>query len=258
MHDAASLAAGHASAFADALLAPETPLPDGLAAPGRSHAGPRFDIYRNNVMLGLIGALGANFPTVRRLLGDDTFTIQAARHIRRHPPRSRLLFEYGVAFAEHLAAAPDLADRQCLADVARLERSRIDAYHAADAPVLQPEDFTAASDLSTLVLVGHPAAKLLRFGTPAASIVRTCTDQDPAALMASSTPEIALVTRPRFDVLTTTIPVGTASFVESLMAGMPLGAAAERSFEDDDGFDLPEAIGVILSTGAFAGPLNAS
>ena len=58
------------SVFAAALLDPDAPTPEGLAGPGSGRADKRFAVYRNNVNVSLVKALGDIFPTVQRLVGE--------------------------------------------------------------------------------------------------------------------------------------------------------------------------------------------
>ena len=92
----------------------------------------RFSVYRNNVAVGLIGALEARYPVSRRIAGDEMF--------RAHGARVRSRAEAALAgddrlwrgFPEFLAACEGIDPR--LADVARLENAWVEAYHAEDAP----------------------------------------------------------------------------------------------------------------------------
>ena len=60
-------------AFADAIFFDDAPIPATIrAASGRAHAS-RFGVYRNNVIAGLIKAVAARYPVVRKLLWDDAF-----------------------------------------------------------------------------------------------------------------------------------------------------------------------------------------
>ena len=88
--------------FAAALLDAGLPPPPGLRAWNGSDPARRFGVYRNNVIVSLVGALGDTFPVVRRLVGDDFFDAMAGVHVRAHPPASPVLAHYGAGFADWL------------------------------------------------------------------------------------------------------------------------------------------------------------
>ena len=71
------------SAFAAALGEPSAAAPamtrGRLGAPDAR----RFSVYRNNVAVGLIGALEARYPISRRIAGDDAFRALARAFVRR-------------------------------------------------------------------------------------------------------------------------------------------------------------------------------
>src|ERR1700735_2019233 len=69
------------SAFANALLKPEEAAPLGLRDPYGRPAPKRFAIYRNNVVAGLIEALKASFPVVRRVTGEEFFKAMARVYV---------------------------------------------------------------------------------------------------------------------------------------------------------------------------------
>ena len=73
----------------------------------------------------------------------------------------------------------------CLADVARLENAWVEAYHAEDARVATVGELAALNPdcLPGTRIVFHPAARLLRFATPAASVWASAQNSDqPIAL----------------------------------------------------------------------------
>ena len=107
--------------FARALLDPEFAVPEGIIDPNGKPAPKRFSVYRNNVASGLIKALEASFPVIRKLVGDEFFAAMAVVFARAHPPRSRLLAQYGDAFPDFLSRFPPVSHLGYLADVARLE-----------------------------------------------------------------------------------------------------------------------------------------
>ena len=73
--------------FTTALLDPDKPRPQGLVDPSGRPAGKRFDVYRNNVVSSLIGAMETAFPTIRRLVGDTFFGAMAGVYSRLETAR---------------------------------------------------------------------------------------------------------------------------------------------------------------------------
>ena len=69
----------------------------------------------------------------QRITGVDFFRAMARFHIRATPPTSPLLFEYGRDFPDFIETYEYARAMPWLADIARIERAWLDAYHAADA-----------------------------------------------------------------------------------------------------------------------------
>src|SRR5271166_2853321 len=74
--------------FAAALRDPAAPPP--TATRGRKGApdGRRFAVYRNNVAVGLIGAIESRYPATRRILGEQAFRGLARAYVQAEKPRS--------------------------------------------------------------------------------------------------------------------------------------------------------------------------
>ena len=126
-------------AFAAALGEPSAPPP--AMTHGRMGApdARRFAVYRNNVAVGLIGALEARYPVSRRIAGDELFRAMARAFVRAHKPRSPVMIAYGGEFPNlwpiilrRLDGSVAAASSR-LPDVARLENAWVEAYHAEDA-----------------------------------------------------------------------------------------------------------------------------
>lgn len=126
--------AGHAAAIAAALLDPAAPCPPNLCARSGADPARRFAVYRNNVVVSLVAALGETFPVCRELVGAEFFEAMARLHVRASPPDSPVLAHYGADFPAFIAAFPPAASLPYLADVARLEYARVQACHAAAPP----------------------------------------------------------------------------------------------------------------------------
>ncbi len=121
----------YAAAFTAGLLDPDRPPPDLVLGPKGKAATKRYAVYRNNVTVSLIDALAASFPATQRITGKDFFRAMARFHVRATPPDSPLLFEYGRDFPDFIERYEYAQPMPWLADVARIERAWLDAYHAA-------------------------------------------------------------------------------------------------------------------------------
>ncbi len=248
---------GIRSAFVDALFDPMRPPPAGLTSCNAARPGKRFDVYRNNVVASLIGALRARFPATERIVGEEFFVGAAKSFVASHPPRSRLLMIYGDAFPSFLSGFAPAADLPYLADVARLEAARTHAYHAADAEPLDMGGLAALDPerLWRLRLTLHPSARVLRFTTPAFTIWAMNAGDGEAGPVDLDRGEDALVVRPHLEVRVHPLPPGGARFLLALEAGRPLGAAAEDAVSETAGFDLAEGLAGLMRMGAVAGAI---
>src|SRR5215468_10179213 len=151
-------------AFASALVDPERATPTVVAGPKGKAAVKRYNVYRNNVTVSLIDALAAVYPAVQRITGAEFFRAMARFHIRARPPTSPLLFEYGRDFPDFVEQYEHARTMPWLADVARIERAWLDAYHAADAEPLRAAMLGAVAPerLADVVLTAHPATRIVR------------------------------------------------------------------------------------------------
>jgi len=247
-------ASDYAAAFSPGLTNPDLAAPeDAAVVHGRSVAA-RYNVYRNNVTVSLIDALAAIYPAVQRITGVDFFRAMARFHVRATPPSSPLLFEYGRGFPSFIETYEYARDMPWLADTARIERAWLDAYHAADAAPLAAEAFANIDPgaLAQVRFVAHPAARIVRSRYPAVAIFVMNRADGPVAPLRSSDAEDALVTRPGDEVTVSRLPQGGAAFLGALIAGAPLGAAAETAFEESGAFDLPVNLAAMISAGVFA------
>lgn len=251
--------AGFAGRFADALLDPDRAVPaDVCPSDGRAVAL-RFAVYRNNVTVGLIDALAENFPATRAIVGDQFFRAMARLHVSQSPPRSKLMFEYGrelPAFIERFEPARRL---RYLADVARVERAWLDAYHAGDAPAFDIAGLAslAPEKLCELRLTPHPALALVRSRYAIVDIFRANRASGPVGeRIDGSRPQIALVTRPHLDVRVEAIAPAHLVFVEAMASGETLANAIERAVRRDDDLDVASMLAITIGAGAFAAASN--
>ena len=245
--------ASYAATFAEALLDPAREVPVLVTGPNGKAAVRRYNVYRNNVTVSLIDALAAIYPAVQRITGVDFFRAMARFHVRESPPASPLLFDYGRGFPAFIERYDHAQSLPWLADVARIERAWLDAYHAADAAPLSPVALSRVDPdrLAGLVFNAHPAARIVRSSFAAVTIFAANRDAGAAGAIDASIPEDALITRPDIEVIVSRLPQGGATFLTSLLSGGSLGDAAVAASDDSPDFDLATNISGLVEAGAF-------
>jgi hypothetical protein len=82
-------------------------------------AHPAIAIHRQTVLSGLVRALSLSFPTVLKLTGSAYFEQLVREFVRRHPPHSPVLYDYGAELPAFLGA--HAAGYPYFADVARFD-----------------------------------------------------------------------------------------------------------------------------------------
>jgi hypothetical protein len=214
----------------------------------------RYDVYRNNVTASLVDALAAIYPAVQRITGVEFFRAMARFHLRATPPTSPLLFEYGRDFPAFIEGYEYAQSMPWLADVARIERAWLDAYHAAEAVPLAAEALALVppEKIGALVFVPHPASRIVRSTFPAVTIFAANRHNGPIEPIRCTEPQDALVTRPDVDVVVRRLPPGGAEFLLSLASGNALGTAVATALGTDPDFDIAAAIAGIVEAGAFS------
>lgn len=237
--------------FAAALLDPDAGVPPSIAGPGGRPAPRRFAVYRNNVIAGLMNALGSSYPAIRRIVGEEFFRAMARRYVLAEPPRSPVLMDYGASFADFIAVFGPASSLPYLPDVARIERAWREAYHAADAAPLAAEAMALipTEKLGEATFGLHPSLRVIRSSYPALRIWRMNATDEPVAPVDLSIPEDTMIVRPEADVDVRLMPPGGAVFVLALAAGEPLAAAADAAIDADAAFDLSGNIAGLVSAG---------
>ena len=245
--------------FAAALLPANAEAPRGLHGRNRSDAGQRFGIHRNNVMSSLVRALEDGFPVTRLLVGEEFFRAMAREYVRAQPPRSPVLLEYGAGLPAFVDTFEPAVGLPYLGDMVRLERARVDAFHAADATSLPAQHFAdwlaSPERLMHCRVRLHPSLRLLRGLRPVLDLWQAHapghTHRLAPALDAAlgSDREDLLVLRPDAEVVASRLPTGAAALLAALATGEALGDALEQAAVVP-GFDLQSALAVLVQSGA--------
>ncbi len=228
--------------MAAALFDPAAPGPGGL----------RFAVHRNNVVAGLVAALGAAYPAVRALTGEAFFDAAAALHVRAFPPRSPVMLLYGEAFPKWIESFPPAEGLPYLGGVARLERAWLEAFHAAEA---EPASGARLAALAPERRAGarlrlHPALRLVASRHPAASLWAAATGREGGKVDLNRA-ETAIVARPGAEVSVRVAEPGEAALIAAALEGETLGEMAERAAAG--AFDLSVELARALRGGLIAG-----
>ncbi len=117
-------------------------------------------IYTRMYASRLHDTLAADFPKVRVMLGDDAFAEMVPRYLEQHAPRSYTLRDAGLELPAFLArtASP------WLAELAQLERARIEVFDGPDARPLSQDEVVALGlalpDLELRLVPAHVVVPL--------------------------------------------------------------------------------------------------
>lgn len=232
--------------FHSGLLNPSSPVPEGLSDAQNRPAGRRYGVYRNNVTVSLREALAEGFPSIAKLIGRENFDHVARAFLRRSPPASPLMMQYGAGFPDFLAGLDQLKHLPYLADVARIDLGLRHSYHAADSTGIDPAALQALDEDQLLATrFGFaPSMVLLRSAWPAGSIWHYTTrgGDKPRA-----TAEDVLILRFEFDPEPFILGPGAADVLTALRDGTPFGQALDTA---NDNFDLAPLLNLLLSQNA--------
>lgn len=114
----------------------------------------RLEIYSRSYWFRVLDSLVEDFPGVRAIVGVKEFHAMSRDYLTEHPSRSFTLRNLGSHFVEWLERNPQrLGPHADMAlDMARLEWAHIEAFDAADKPVITPEQWGHAAEDAVLKL----------------------------------------------------------------------------------------------------------
>lgn len=216
------------------------------------HARSGFAVYRNTALLGAITAIADNFSTVARLVGDEAMAGLAGEYVSASPPDSPILASYGKGFADFLRRHPISEDLPYLADVAAIDRLRVEAHLAADAPQFGLEDLAqlTAEEWSSCRVVLHPATRVGWFSMPAPSIWMAHLETDPGEFEPAWKAEGILLTRPDGAVEGAVLGPCEHRVLHGLRLGETVGHAALAASNLYAPSDIGQAFRQLVASGA--------
>jgi hypothetical protein len=222
-------------------------------APSEFDRLPGFAIYRNTSAAATIDALAAGYSIARTILGDIAFRGLALEYFRRDPPKSAVLAEYGAGFADWLEQQPKVENLPYLADVARIDRSQLEAHLAGDPddpPELHPSDI-AEDEWMMISAELHPATRFHWFDTPAPSIWLALRQPSPPDEIAPIwQPEGILLTRIGGAVEASHIDHAEHRLLSGIIMGESVGEAAIAAARIFPQWDVGAAFRHLFESGA--------
>ena len=212
---------------------------EAVVLPSRSlGAAERLGIYAWMYYARLVEVLEEEYPTTRKILGDEVFDRACRRYIDRHPSTGRTLqcmsADFPAFLSRHLRGD---ARRLVACDVARIERAMEDVFDAPMAEPLTHEQVSAVGpdQWATARLVLNPALQLLTLRTPANEVMNAIRRGKRWRIPAPQVSHV-LVHRHRYRIHRNELDPAPFVLLSALGDGRPLGAAvtlALRRFQAD-------------------------
>lgn len=236
--------------FAHSLLDPERACPASLCRSDGRAPDSRFAVYRNNLRGGLVNALADSYPVVEQLVGTEFFRAMAAIYAQANPPRSPLMIDYGQDFADFIQGFAPAASVPYLADMARLERQRVVACHAADQTALSPQLIARTLGEPDRLASLHFGldASLATLDSPFAvgSLWAAHQEGGQPEQVDPMRGETLLILRRSLCVLLVPIDRASHHFIQALSQDLAFGTAAAQTCEAFPGFDLSACLALLI------------
>jgi hypothetical protein len=230
------------------------------------NAGRPSSISYNNNRKALVPALRDRFPVVEQLVGPEFFAAMAAAYAAEEPYGALAELDDGEDFPEFVDHFAPVEAVPYLGDVARIERARWLALHAADAVPVERAVLAATPSerLDAQCLRLHPSVAIVSSQYPAFSVWQVNQDAECIAPISPWAPEATLIARPFMRVETRRIPLGTARFIQELARGSTFAAALVSGTAAAVAFDRREAVALLIESDIVVGfggegePMHAS
>lgn len=164
-------------------LVHETMLPVGglaqlIASDDRMTPTERVEIYANGYFYRILDVLKEDFPATLAVVGADNFHNLATGYLIDYPPTEPSIHQAGKNFPLFIAAHPLRERWPFLGDLALLERTTLESFHAADASALDIEAMRAIApeDWPAIAMRLHPATRLVESAWRVDQVLRVVED----------------------------------------------------------------------------------
>jgi hypothetical protein len=175
------------------------------------------EIYAGMYTSRLFDAIAEDTPKLRAALGQDRFAELITRYLRAHPPSSFTLREAGAALEAFVRGEPSAP--AWAADLAALERARVEVFDGPDAAPLAQDEVAALGDaLPDLRLAWVPASVVVPLAWTVDDLWSAIEDAQPTVEPAAE-PRVVLVWRRELSVLHRTLDADEARLAPLIAQG---------------------------------------
>lgn len=198
-----------------------------VAGDGRLSAVERLDVYAGMYFFRIRDVLRDEYPRTLALLGETAFHNLVTDYLAGCPPAHPSLREAGARLPLFLGAHAAARERPWLAELARLERTRLELVDAADAAAvtLQALEQIPAPQFPALRLVRVPASVLLANHF---ALLPQWRGSEDAPETPEARPETLLVWRRDLDVFHRAIDAEEAECLERVGGGIAFAELCAR------------------------------
>ncbi|MBV9633688.1 MAG: putative DNA-binding domain-containing protein [Methylobacteriaceae bacterium] len=212
----------------------------------------RLRIHERHYAASLSKALLARYPALARLIGQTSFVNAAQDYVRRHPPASPCIAEYGLEFPRFLASRRWQGRTALVLALGELEwhlgRVAIAISHSAlgrEALATIP-----GGELPEIRLELQPGLAYLGAAFPVDDIIRLhLAGKPPCGCLLEPTPIWLEVHGARGEFRMVRLPAATWTFRRELQLGSRLGRAAEAGMDAKADFDPGQALLGVFADG---------
>ncbi|MES2935080.1 MAG: DUF692 family multinuclear iron-containing protein [Pseudomonadota bacterium] len=216
----------------------------------------RLALYRGNLSGTWDKVLGAAYPVLRMLVGEEFFTALSRAYGKQYPSESGDLNRFGAHFPIFLQVFPHVAQYPYFPDMARLEWALHRAHYAPPGTALAADILTTLSPerFETVRFTLHPACTL--HASDWAIVPLWQAHQDDAEVEFPEQLEQAsygLTIRPRWKAGILPLSHAAHAALASLKEQLTLGEALDAALDIDADFDVGHHLQQWLAAGVLVG-----
>ena len=189
-----------------------------------------LEIYREQFWLRHTQALLEDFPGVSAIVGQAAWEQLVEGYLLAHPPQSFSLRDLGQNLPDFLRDADELARRELVVDMARLEWAHVELFDAPSPPSFDATVLVGLDEqgIAQSRLRLSPALRLLRVSYPVTELKnRLLRGQDSTIILPEPAPATLVLYRQALSIMHHRLRSAPFMLLEALASGATLSEACE-------------------------------